>query len=274
MASLVNSRLELGWNLCSLNARNGIMADTKSQSMTSLPGGGAFLTTRWTVVLAAGNAQDPHSKQALATLCQTYWRPLYVFVRRRGYSPADAEDLVQEFFERLLERGIVGQADQDRGRFRTFLLSALDHFLVNEWTRQRTLKRGGGLRPVSWDGEGAEECYARELADKETPATAFDRHWAEALLEHALAQLRRQYAATGKAELFEALEPQLSGESPGSSCRELATRLGMSEGALRAAVHRLRRGFGEILRLEVAHTVTSPAEIDDELRYLFALFRR
>jgi len=248
------------------------MASSVPQTATSFPGGHDFATTRWTLVLAAGDAENPQSGKALATLCQTYWMPLYAFVRRRGYSAADAEDLVQEFFARLLERNFLGQADRDRGRFRTFLLSALSHFVANEWNRQRTLKRGGAQPSVSWDAQSAEDRYLQEGADTETPATAFDRHWAEALLERALDQLRRQYAAIGKADLFQTLEPCLSGDGLAASYRETAAQLGMSEGTLRVAAHRLRRGFGEMLRLEVAHTVTGPAEIDDELRYLFGLF--
>lgn len=248
------------------------MATAHPQSATSLPGGVEFATTRWTVVLAAGDAEHPHADRALATLCQTYWMPLYAFVRRRGYAADDAADLVQDFFARMLERSLLGQADRDRGRFRTFLLAALSHFLANEWNRQRTLKRGGAQPPISWDAQAAEHRYLREAAETETPATAFDRHWAEALLQRALDQLRRHYAAIGKADLFGALEPCLSGENLAPSYRELAGRLGLSEGALRVAAHRLRRGFGEILRLEVAHTVATPTEIDDELRYLFGLF--
>ena len=249
------------------------MAGSIQETATTLSGGVEFSTTRWTLVLAAGDAQNPTAGKALATLCQTYWMPLYAFVRRRGYGPADAEDLVQEFFTRLLERNFLDQADRDRGRFRTFLLSVLNHFLVNEWTRQRMLKRGGGQPPVSWDAQAAEDRYLQEGADTETPATTFDRHWAEVLLERALDQLRRQYAAIGKADLFQALEPCLSGDGLAASYREMAERLGMSEGTLRVTAHRLRRGFGEMLRLEVAHTVASPAEIDDELRYLFGLFQ-
>jgi RNA polymerase sigma factor (sigma-70 family) len=250
------------------------MASSVQETATTLPGGAEFSTTRWTLVVAAGDAQNPKSGKALATFCQTYWMPLYAFVRRRGYAPADAEDLVQEFFARLLERNFLDRADRDRGRFRTFLLSALNHFLANEWTRQRTLKRGGGQPPVSWDAQAAEDRYLQEGADTETPATAFDRHWAEALLERALEQLRRQYAAIGKADLFQILEPCLSGDGFTASYREMTERLGMSEVALRVAAHRLRRGFGEMLRQEVAHTVTGSAEVDDELRYLFGLFHR
>jgi len=248
------------------------MSSSALPTDTGLPGGEDFATTRWTLVLAAGDQGNPQADKALATLCQTYWMPLYVFVRRRGYAPAHAEDLVQGFFARLLQHRLLGKADRERGRFRTFLLSALGNFIANEWNRQHRLKRGGAALPVSWDARAAEDRYRQAEAETETPATAFDRHWAEALLARTLGQLRRQYAAIGKADLFDALEPCLSGESPATSYLELAAKLGMSEGTLRVAAHRLRRGFGEMLRGEVAHTVASPLEIDDELRYLCGLF--
>jgi RNA polymerase sigma factor (sigma-70 family) len=232
-----------------------------------------FRTTRWSQVLAASQPGSPAADQALASLCETYWFPLYAFLRRKGYPPPEAEDLVQEFFARLLEKNYVQQADPARGRFRTFLLAALTHFLANDWNRRQTLKRGGASSVVSWDARVAEERYSQEPFDELTPEKLFDRRWALRLLERVHEQLRKEYLAAGKTNLFDALEPCLSGDSLSATYVEVGRRLEMSEGAVKVAVHRMRRTYGELVRLEIAQTVARPQEVDEELHHLFEVLR-
>ena len=231
---------------------------------------GGFHTTHWSQVMAAGQPGSPAGDQALASLCETYWFPLYAFVRRKGHLPAEAEDLVQEFFARLLARNFVQQADQHRGKFRTFLLAALTHFLANDWNRQHARKRGGAAILLSWDAPLAETRYAREPFHELTPEKLFDRRWALRLLERVHEQLRKEYVAAGKTNLFNALEPCLSGDSLPATCREVGQRLNLSEGAVKVAVHRLRRRFRNLVKTEIAHTLPTPDDIDDELRHLIA----
>lgn len=233
----------------------------------------AFRTTHWSVVLAAGDLSRPDAQVALAELCETYWFPLYAFVRRKGHPPPEAEDLVQEFFARLVTNNYVHQAHQNKGKFRTFLLAALAHFLANEWNRQQTLKRGSGCPLVSWDARTAEERYAREPFHELTPEKLFDRRWAIRLLERVHEQLRKEYVAAGKADQFEALEPCLSGDSLPATSVEVGQCLKMSAGAVKVAVHRMRRTYGELARLEIAQTVGNPQEVDDELHHLFEVLR-
>jgi len=230
----------------------------------------AFTTTHWSVVLTA--AQDsPRSEDALATLCGVYWRPLYVYVRRRGYGEHDAQDLTQAFFARLLEKNYVAQADREKGRFRSFLLASMNHFLANEWDRSSTLKRGGGATFIPWEefNDGTQTGVASQLS----PDHLYERQWALTLLDQVFTCLREECAAAGKGELFEALRPYLSGEKGAASHAEAAKPLGMTAGAVQVAVHRLRRRYGELLCAEIAHTVSSPGEIDEELRHLFAALR-
>jgi RNA polymerase sigma factor (sigma-70 family) len=245
-----------------------------SQPARGTPSEGAdFRTTHWSVVLAAGDFSRPEAQAALGELCETYWFPLYAFVRRKGHSPPEAEDLVQEFFARLLEKNYVQQVDPSRGRFRTFLLTALTHFLANEWNRQQTRKRGGGLPVISWDAGTAEERYAREPFHELTPEKLFDRRWALRLLERVHEQLRKEYVAANQKELFDVLEPCLSGDSLPATYVEVGQRLNLSEGAVKVAVHRMRRTYGELVRLEIAHTVARPEEVDEELHHLFEVLR-
>jgi RNA polymerase sigma-70 factor (ECF subfamily) len=229
-----------------------------------------FVTTHWSQVLAAANQASPNSDDALETLCRAYWYPLYAYVRRRGHSPDDAEDLTQAFFARLLEKNWLADADRERGRFRSFLLASLKHFLANEWDKAQTQKRGGRVHVIPLETAVAETRYQREPADEAAADKAFDRRWALALLDLVLAGLRDEYHATRKGELFEQLRSTLAGERAAAPYAEIAARLRLSEGAVKVAVHRLRQRYREILREEIAHTVETPAQVEEELRHLFA----
>src|SRR5436190_8106702 len=200
-----------------------------------------FATTHWSVVLSAGHSATPRARHALERLCQTYWFPLYAYVRRRGYSPEDAQDLTQEFFARLLECNRVRTADQQKGRFRSFLLAGMNNFLADEWDKSRAQKRGGGLRTVPLQFDTAETLYGSEPVDDVTPEQSFERRWALTLLDDVLKRLGQEYAREGKADLFAALNPCLVGERTAQPYFELAERLGTTESALKSVVHRLRR---------------------------------
>jgi RNA polymerase sigma-70 factor (ECF subfamily) len=247
-----------------------------SSTNTAAPkGSGAwFVTTHWSVVLSAGRSDTPRAHQALERLCQTYWFPLYAYVRRRGHSPEDAQDLTQEFFARLLEGNRVRTADQQKGRFRSFLLAGLNNFLADEWDKSRAQKRGGGLRTVPLQLDTAETRYGSEPVDHVTPEQSFERRWALTLLDDVLKRLRGQYEREGKADLFAALNPCLVGDRTSQPYLELAQRLGTTESAMKSAVHRLRRRYRQLLREEIANTVASPDEVDDELRHLFSVLSR
>lgn len=232
-----------------------------------------FNTTHWSLVGAAQSdeASRTRARMALEELCRLYWYPLYVFVRHRGYSPADAQDLTQSFLVRFIETRGFASADRGRGRFRTYLLGALKHFLANEWHRARTQKRGGGKTFLEWDALEPEARYALEPTQSADPDLGFDREWALELITRAKDRLRAESEAVGKGALFETLKASLTGDEPSRS--ETAARLGMTESALKAAVHRLRRRYRELLRAEIAETVETPSEIDDEMRYLVAVLR-
>jgi RNA polymerase sigma-70 factor (ECF subfamily) len=220
------------------------------------------------VVLAAGQSDSPDATQALETLCGAYWYPLYAYVRRRGYGHEDAQDLTQQFFARFLEKGSFSLADPSRGRFRTFLLKSLQHFLADDWKRAHRAKRGGGTIELPLDGVVAEARYTAELAETMTPERVYDERWAMTLLEQVLSRMREDYDRAGKARLIEALQNFLWGADGSASYAQIAENLAMTEGAVRVAVHRLREQYRERLRAEVAHTVSNPNEVDDELRYL------
>ena len=228
-----------------------------------------FVTTHWSVVVSAGQSDSTRAQTALAKLCETYWYPLYAYVRRRGYSPEDAQDLTQEFFARLLARNWVGDADPLKGRFRTFLLTAMNHFLADEWDRLKAQKRGGGQRVLPLEVQTAESRFQSEPPDPLTPEKIYERRWAQTLLETVFEQLRQAYEAEGKAALFAELKGSLTQARAAVPYPELTGRLKLSEGALRVAVHRLRQRYRELLRAEIAHTVTEPGEVEEELRYLF-----
>lgn len=229
----------------------------------------AFVTTHWSVVLTAGRNDTTRARHALARLCQAYWYPLYAYVRRLGHSPHDAQDLTQEFFARLLGKNYLADADESRGRFRSFLLAALKHFLANEWDRASAKKRGGGL-PISINLDETETSYGFEPADQTTAEKIFERRWALTLLAQVLRRLREEHVRDGREKLFEELKPTLTEASRTVRYAEIAARLGTSEGAVKVAVHRLRQRYREVLRAEIADTVASPAEVEDELRNLFA----
>jgi RNA polymerase sigma factor (sigma-70 family) len=231
----------------------------------------AFVTTHWSLVLTAGRNDTTRAQNALAKLCQTYWYPLYAYVRRRGHPAADAQDLTQEFFARLLEKNWVGAADRQKGKFRTFLLSAMNHFLADAWDKARAQKRGGGRTPVPLQFDTAETRYGHEPADPATPEQNFERRWALTLLDEVLNRLRAEYEQDGRAELFAALNPCLVGDRTSQPYAELAVKLGASEGTIKSAVHRLRQRYRELLRDEIGQTVAGPEEVDEELRHLFAV---
>ena len=251
---------------------NGTTAHTDPPSTSPGPPAGpaVFLTTHWSVVLQAGRADTTRARDALARLCQTYWHPLYAYVRRLGHSPPDAQDLTQEFFARLLARNYIADADESRGRFRSFLLASLKHFLANEWDKARAQKRGGGQTPIPIDPAAAETGCHFEPADPATADKVFERRWALTLLDQVLRRLRQEYVASGREPLFEQLKPTLTEASRSVRYAEMAARLGTSEGAVKVAVHRLRQRYRDLLRAEIADTVASPAEVEDELRSLFA----
>jgi DNA-directed RNA polymerase specialized sigma24 family protein len=227
-----------------------------------------FASTHWSLVLAAGQRSLPGSDQALAALCRTYWYPLYAFARRRLGDVHQAQDFTQDFFARLLEKNILASALSDRGRFRAFLLTAFKNFLANEGDKARAQKRGGGQAPLPLDFHAGDSRYELEPADRWTPERLFDRQWTLTLIGQVLAALRAEFAADGKEALFDQIKGFLTGESD-ASYAAIALGLGMSEGAAKAAAHRMRQRYRELLRHEVAQTVADPAEIDDEIRRLF-----
>ncbi len=231
-------------------------------------GGRGFATTQWSVVLCAGESQTPKSAIALDKLCSSYWYPLYAFVRNRGHSPEEARDLTQEFFARLLEKKWLKAADPQRGRFRSFLLSSLKHFLANEWDRAQTLKRGGGRECIALDGLEAEERFALEPKDTATPEALYDRRWAMTLLARAQDRLRDEMTAAGQAERFTALEPALAGERVDEGYAALAARFGLAETGVKAMVLRLRRRFRVLLREEISETLDISQDPETEMREL------
>lgn len=236
--------------------------------------GGHFASTHWSVVLAAGDNGAVGGREALERLCRTYWYPLYVYVRRRGYAESDGQDLTQEFFARLLEKKYLRLADPNRGKFRSFLLKSLQHFLVNEWEKARTEKRGGGQVLISLEVDSAETRYAAEPAQELTLDETYEKRWAVTLIEAVLARLREDYTSDGRGQIFEALKGCIWGDGDTSSYPDLATRLGLTEGAVKVAVHRLRVRYRGLLRAEVANTVATPNEVDGELRHLMAVLTR
>jgi DNA-directed RNA polymerase specialized sigma24 family protein len=246
-----------------------------SGSDRNRPRGGAFEGTRWSVVLRARAGGDtPAAEAALAELCQAYWYPLYAFVRRGGIPHHEAQDLTQGYFLHLIGRDGLATVDPAKGRFRSFLLASLKHFLAHERDRAQALKRGGGQAPLPIDVSDGESRYAIEPADERTPEAAYERLWAMAVLDAALADLQQEYGGRGKADVFAALQPFLGGADAADSYASAARALQATEGNVKVMVHRLRRRFGELLRARVAHTVPSESEIDEELHYLMSCFAR
>jgi len=241
------------------------------KEFSSEPASAQFATTHWSVVLAAGERELPQAAEALEKLCRTYWYPLYVYVRRQGNSPEDAQDLTQIFFSGLLEKNCFAKADRDRGKFRTFLLGSLKNFLVNEWKRAGRLKRGGGVEFLSIDANVAEDRYAAEPANESNADAAYEQRWAVTLIEQVLTALRQEFHAADKARLFAELKGFIWGDKSTASYAEIAGHLNLTEGTVKVAVHRLRQRFRELLRAEVAHTVARTEDIDGELRHLIAV---
>jgi RNA polymerase sigma-70 factor (ECF subfamily) len=232
-----------------------------------------FNTTRWTLVLAVREGQSPDAQAALATLCETYWYPVYAFIRRTGHNGEDARDLTQAFFTRVLEKDYFGQARQERGRFRSFLLSSVRHFLSNQRDWDQAQKRGGGQTHLSLEFDDGERTYQIEPVDPHTPERLYERRWALASIESALARLKKKYEDGKKGELFARLRPYLTGDEP-QSYAELAKSVGVSEGSLRVAVHRMRQQFAATLREIIADTVESRDDVDEELRELMKAVER
>jgi len=234
----------------------------------------SFQATRWTQVVNARDPTSPQGARALEELCRAYWYPLYAFVRRKGYAPQEAEDLTQGFFARFLEKRYLDDVAREKGKFRTFLLCALEHFLANEWDKSQRVKRGGGATLLPLETRGGEDRYAQEPTDRATPEEAFDRHWAESILARVLGRLRKDFEDSAAASRFDALKPFLLGEPGGEAYAVVAERLRLSEQGVKSAVHRLRQRFRALFREEIAQTVATRAEIDEELRYLVRLMTR
>jgi RNA polymerase sigma-70 factor (ECF subfamily) len=228
-----------------------------------------FATTHWSLVLAARDRAEPGADEALAGLCSLYWYPLYAYVRRRGHGADEAHDLTQEFFARLLEKDFLAGVDRGKGKFRAFLLTSCNHFLANERDRVRAKKRGGGRAILSLSAADAEGRYSAEPADALTPEKLFERRWAMALLQQVMARLRDEFEAKGKGRLFDRLRGFLVGEK-GAGYRRAADELGLSGGAVKVAVHRLRQRYRELLHEEIGRTVGAPEEVEEEVRSLFA----
>lgn len=222
------------------------------------------------MVLTAREGASAEADAALEKLCRTYWHPLYAFVRRRGYGAHDAQDLTQEFFARLLEKNYLGAVDRTKGKFRSFLLAALEHFLANEWRDAHAQKRGGKLTFVSIDDESAEQPYLQVSGSHLAAERLFEQQWATTLLTETVTRLREEFIRAGKRESFEQLKIYLTGEKRELSYGQLAEKLGTTEAGLKMSVSRMRQRFGELLRAEIADTVSSPQEVEDELRALFA----
>jgi len=241
---------------------------------TSALGGVQFANTHWSVVLLAGQSASPLCQEALESLCRSYWYPLYAFLRRQGYPSADAKDLTQEFFAKLLEKGYLSAVDPAKGKFRSFLLKALKNFLANEWDRARAEKRGGKHTFISLDEQTAEGLYQLEPSSAASPEALYEQRWALTVLDQALQRLKAEHEAAGKAAQFEELQGYLSSEPAEGQYSGSAVRLNMSSGAVAVAVHRMRQRYGELLRKEVGRTVSTPAEISEEMRFIFSVFSR
>ena len=245
------------------------MAFVEPQQQSAVGTAARFHTTHWSVVLGVHTADPARAREALEGLCTVYWYPLYAFLRRLGHQPADAEDLVQGFIEHLLERRFFQAANPEKGRFRSYLLTSLNHYLADDADRACRLKRGAGKPLLSLDAVMAEGRYAQEPVDPCDPEQLFERRWALTLLDTVLHRLEAEASESGRTNLFQQIKGVLLGDRGGVSYAELGAQLGMSEAALTMTVHRLRRRYRELVREEIAHTVSSPAEIEEEMRHLF-----
>lgn len=236
----------------------------------AVPTHSSFPSTQWSIVLDAAAADPARAAAALEKLCGRYWYPIYAFVRQRGHDAHAAEDLTQGFFAFVVEQHAFNRVDPQRGRFRSFVLASLKNFLLNQHDRARALKRGGGRKLVSLDEIPAEELFRRERVDHTTPEKYFERRWAATLVRRVLSQICAEYEQRGQGALFLGLQPALTGDGDADAQGRLAQQLGLNAGALRVALHRARRRFGELLRREVAHTVSRPEDVEPELRHLLA----
>ncbi len=245
----------------------------ESSSPTASAPGDVFATTHWTVVLAAGRRSTPESDHALEELCRAYWFPLYAYVRRRGHTKEDAEDLTQAFFARFLEKNYLAGLSAERGRFRAFLLASLKHFLANEWDKSQRQKRGGQALHLPLDWQTADSQFQIAAGAHPSPDQAFDREWALALLERVVTRLHAECVAADRERHFELLKPFLTSGTGEQPYAKVAVLLNLDEAAARAAVHRLRKRYRHMLRDEIAQTLADPAQVDEELRSLFAAFR-
>lgn len=243
--------------------------DKLGESIMLTTGVSKFPTTRWTLVLAAADRDPVQGRDALASLCESYWYPLYTYVRRRGYPGGQAQDLTQEFFVRLLSGRYIDRADPDKGKFRAFLLSSLKYFLNDEWDRSRAKKRGGQSSLLPFEISDGEMMYEREPVDNETPERIYERRWARTLLDRVLKHLRDEFVRHGRLDHFNQLKVYLlnQGDVPYA---ELARQLETSEGALKVGIHRLRKRYRDLLRAEIAETINDASQVDGELRYLAA----
>ncbi len=235
---------------------------------------GQFTTTHWSVVLATRRNDSPQATEALETLCRTYWYPLYAFVRRHGHNPEDAQDLTQGFFAHLLRKDFLRSVGPEKGRFRSFLLACLKHFLADEWEKARTAKRGGARPEPLLDLDQAENRYQLEARVEANAESLYERRWAFDLLGRVLDRLRHEAVASGREAVFDQLQCCLLGERPTETYAQLGAKLGMSETAVKVTIHRLRQRYRELLREEIAQTVSRPDEVEDEMRYLFAVVSR
>jgi RNA polymerase sigma-70 factor (ECF subfamily) len=242
-----------------------------STPATSAPGD-IFATTHWTVVLAAGQRSTPQSDRALEELCRTYWFPLYAYVRRRGHTKEDAEDLTQAFFARFLGKNYLEGLSAERGRFRAFLLASLKHFLINEWDKSQRLKRGGGVTPLSLDWQTADTQFQVAATAEPSPDKAFDREWAVTLLAKVVERLQAECKADVQEKQFRELKIFLTAGKGERSYADAARALGLDEVAVRVAVHRLRKHYRQLLRDEIVQTLSDPAMVDEEMRALFGAF--
>jgi RNA polymerase sigma-70 factor (ECF subfamily) len=248
------------------------VSDSLHDTKLPITCGDRFGRTQWSQVLRAADPAADGFGSALQELCQTYWYPLYAFVRRSGHSPQDAEDLTQAFFARLLEKNYLAAADREKGRFRTFLLVVLKRFLANEWERQHAMKRGGFATVVAIDQEHAETLYGGDIAHHEQPDVLLEKQWAMTLIGQVMGRLQAEYVESGRGELFGFLRASLTRDDSAMGYAEIAERLGTSTAAVKMAAMRLRERYQVILREEIARTVATPDEIDDEIRHLFAVF--
>lgn len=245
-----------------------LMGDIRPTNSDFVPQSPVFATTHWSVVVGAGAASSPEAEAALTRLCQTYWLPVYAFVRKRGHSPEQAQDLTQAFFANFLEKQQVTKANRERGRFRSFLMTSVENFLRNENDRAQAQKRGGGRPLLSLDEQDAEAHYLQEPTTEMDPAKAFEQRWAATLLDMVLKRLQAEFGETGRGDLFDAFQPHLWDDAEATPYPALAQRFGLSLANIKVTAHRMRQRYRELLREEIAHTVSLPSQVDDEIRYL------